>query len=93
MIKPSMILSTQSFRRKPESSQNITGDAYFGFMVIDPLLDAGSVIPDLIRDRHDGIQNSVLPVTVVVGLINKGFLIILKMGAILNSKIIDMQRR
>ena len=41
-INPTMILITLSFRRKPESSQNITGDAYFGSMVIDPLLDAGS---------------------------------------------------
>ena len=68
VFNPTMILVTLSFRRKPESSQNITGDTYFGSMVIDPLLDAGSVIPDLIRDRHDGIQNSALPVTVVVGL-------------------------
>ena len=43
-INPTMILSTLSFRRKPESSQNITGGTYFGSMVIDPLLDAVSVM-------------------------------------------------
>ena len=40
--KYSKILTTLSFRRKPESSQNNPEDDYFSSMVIDALLDAGS---------------------------------------------------
>ena len=54
-INPTTTLITLSFRRKPESSQSDPEDGYFGSMVIGGLLDAGSVIPDLIRDRHDRI--------------------------------------
>ena len=52
---PTTTVSTPSFRRKPESSRSDSEDGYFDSMVIGELLDAGSVIPDLIRDRHDSI--------------------------------------
>ncbi len=68
-INPATIFIIPSFPGLTgESSRSCRKTDQLNFLSVLRLLDAGSVIPDTIRDRHDGVTNAAQLVTDVVGL-------------------------